>query len=78
MSGHPRDHYDDGYGHQQQATDSYYQDEHNQGYYDLQEYPQHGAQPQDYGHHPQGNGNGGYYDESLVPTFHVGGYLTHE
>ncbi|MCJ1435407.1 1,3-beta-D-glucan synthase [Xylographa pallens] len=55
MSGHPQGgQYDDGYGHQPQATDSYYQDEHNQAYYDQhQEYPQ---QP----HH----GGDGYYDES--------------
>ena len=66
MSGHPQDHYDDGYGHEHQATDSYYQDDHNQGYYDHQEYPQHGEQSQIYGHHHQGHGNGGYYDESLV------------
>ena len=35
MSGHPHGgHYDDGYGHQDGNTDSYYPDEHNQGYYD--------------------------------------------
>ena len=59
MSGHPQGHYDDGYGHEPQGTDSYYQDEHNQGYYDQhQDYQQGG---QEYGHQ---QGNGGYYDES--------------
>ena len=50
MSGYPQGHYDDGYGHHPQGTDSYYQDEqHGQGYYDQNDY---------------GNGNhGGYYDE---------------
>ncbi|KAI9797952.1 MAG: 1,3-beta-D-glucan synthase [Piccolia ochrophora] len=51
MSGHPQGgQYDDGYGHSQQATDSYYQDDQNQGYYD-----------QDY---QQPQGDDGYYDES--------------
>lgn len=49
MSGH-HGHYDDGYGQHPQGTDSYYQDEHAQGYYDQS----------DYGH----GGNGGYYDEA--------------
>ncbi|KAL8742726.1 MAG: hypothetical protein Q9190_004837 [Brigantiaea leucoxantha] len=64
MSGHPQGgHYDDGYSHHPQATDSYYQDDHNQGYYDQhQDYSHHGAQNQDYGQHRQGGG--GYYDES--------------
>ena len=57
MSGHPQ--YDDGYGHQPQGTDSYYQDEHNQGYYDQQDYQQN--QHQNYDHH---QGQDGYYDES--------------
>jgi 1,3-beta-glucan synthase len=53
MSGHPQQgHYDDGYGHQQGNTDSYYQDEqyydHNGGY--------------EQGH--QQAGGDGYYDES--------------
>ena len=55
MSGYPQGgHYDDGYGHQGN-TDSYYQDDHNQGYYD-----QHDA------YHDQNHGGGGdgYYDES--------------
>lgn len=45
-------HYDDGYGHQPQATDSYYQDDNNQAYYDQQGYPQ------------QAQGADGYYDEA--------------
>ena len=54
MSGHPQGHYDDGYGHHQpQGTDSYYQDDHTQGYYDQAEY---------------GHDNGGYYDEAFVKT----------
>ena len=58
MSGHPQgDHYDDGYGHAPQGHDSYYQDDHNQGYYD---------QHQDYQQHPQGGD--GYYDESYVSS----------
>ncbi|KAL9107123.1 MAG: hypothetical protein Q9227_007903 [Pyrenula ochraceoflavens] len=48
MSGHPQGHYD-GYGHQ---TDSYYQDEQSQAYYD-QHYDQH-----------QQHGGDGYYDEA--------------
>jgi 1,3-beta-glucan synthase len=31
-------HYDDGYGHPAAHGDSYYQDEHAQGYYDSQGY----------------------------------------
>ncbi|KAL8854068.1 MAG: hypothetical protein Q9221_001191 [Calogaya cf. arnoldii] len=65
MSGHPQNgHYDDGYGHHPQATDSYYQDEQNQGYYDQQQDYSHqpqGAQHQDYA---QNQGGGGYYDEA--------------
>ncbi|KAI9852541.1 MAG: 1,3-beta-D-glucan synthase [Thelocarpon superellum] len=53
MSEHPQGgHYEEGYGHPQQGTDSYYQDEHNQGYYD---------QHQEY---QQPHGGEGYYDES--------------
>lgn len=53
MSGHPQGgHYDDGYAHHPQQTDSYYHDEQNQGYYD---------QHQDY---PQQHAGDGYYDES--------------
>lgn len=54
MSAHPQGgHYEEGYGQHPQGTDSYYQDEHNQGYYDQnQEYQQ-----------PQ-HGGDGYYDES--------------
>ncbi|KAL8862576.1 MAG: hypothetical protein Q9178_001074 [Gyalolechia marmorata] len=65
MSGHPQNgHYDDGYAHQPQATDSYYQDDQNQGYYDQQQDYSHqpqGAQNQDYAQH---QGGGGYYDEA--------------
>ncbi|KAI9749619.1 MAG: 1-phosphatidylinositol-3-phosphate 5-kinase [Chaenotheca gracillima] len=56
MSGHPQGgQYDEGYGHpQQHGTDSYYQDDHNQAYYDQnQEYQQH-----------NGHNGDGYYDES--------------
>lgn len=57
MSGYPGHHeYDDGYGHQQGNTDSYYDNEHGQ-YYDNQNaagYDAHGGQP----------GHDGYYDES--------------
>lgn len=60
MSGHPQGHYDDGYGHQPPGTDSYYQDEQGQGYYDQQEYGNGGQ-----GTYGQGQqGNGGYYDEA--------------
>lgn len=61
MSGHPQRHYDDGYGHQPQGTDSYYQDENGQGYYDQQHDYANGL-PGEYGHGQQGNG--GYYDEA--------------
>ncbi|KAL8936866.1 MAG: hypothetical protein Q9216_004709 [Gyalolechia sp. 2 TL-2023] len=65
MSGNPQGgHYDDGYGHHPQATDSYYQDDQNQGYYDQQQdysHQQHGGQHQDYA---QNHGGGGYYDEA--------------
>ncbi|PQE20654.1 13-beta-glucan synthase component FKS1 protein [Rutstroemia sp. NJR-2017a BBW] len=56
MSGQPQQgHYDDGYGHHQQGnTDSYYQDEHGQQYYDEQ----------GHGGHQQQQGGDGYYDES--------------
>lgn len=38
MSGHPADHYDDGYGHHGYGHgDSYYQDDMN-GYYDTHDY----------------------------------------
>ncbi len=66
MSGHPQGgHYDDGYGHQPHATDSYYQDDQNQGYYDQQDYQQqqHGGQHAEY---QQQQSGGGYYDESWV------------
>lgn len=70
MSAHPQGgHYDDGYGHQPPATDSYYQDDQNQGYYDNhQEYHQqaHASQHQDYQQHQQSHGGGGYYDEACV------------
>ncbi|KAL9603654.1 MAG: hypothetical protein Q9219_000973 [cf. Caloplaca sp. 3 TL-2023] len=65
MSGHPHGgHYDDGYGHHPQATDSYYQDDHNQGYYDQHQdysHQQQGGQHPDYAQH---HGGGGYYDEA--------------
>ncbi|KAL8928555.1 MAG: hypothetical protein Q9208_001789 [Pyrenodesmia sp. 3 TL-2023] len=65
MSGNPQGgHYDEGYGHHPQATDSYYQDEQNQGYYDQhQDYTQqpHGGQQHDYA---QPQAGGGYYDEA--------------
>jgi hypothetical protein len=62
MSGHPQGHYDEGYGqHQQGNTDSYYQDDHGQAYYD-----EHGGYA-DQGHHQQGGD--GYYDESYVVVF---------
>ncbi|RDW73793.1 putative 1,3-beta-glucan synthase component FKS1 [Coleophoma crateriformis] len=79
MSGHPQGHYDDGYDHHQPAnTDSYYQDEHNQQYYDNQGgYAEHG-QPAHAGHQ---QGADGYYDESGYynadannPYQHDGGY----
>lgn len=70
MSSHPQGgQYDDGYGHQPPATDSYYQDDQNQTYYDNhQEYHQqtHTSQHQDYQQHQQSHGAGGYYDESCV------------
>ncbi|ORY60728.1 1,3-beta-glucan synthase component-domain-containing protein [Pseudomassariella vexata] len=60
MSGYPAGgghDYGDGYGHPQgQNTDSYYEDEHNQQYYDNNGYDAHGQQP--------GNANDGFYDES--------------
>ena len=59
MSGHPQGQYDGGYGHHQ-GTDSYYQDDPNQGYYDQHEY----HDGQEYGHQQNGDG---YYDESWVP-----------
>jgi 1,3-beta-glucan synthase len=66
MSGYPAQHqdYDDGYGHNGHAattgqnagnTDSYYQDEHQQQYYDNNGYDAHGNQQ---------NGGDGYYDEA--------------
>ena len=58
MSGNP--HYDEGYGHQEGHTDSYYPDEHNQGYYDNAGY---GEQHLDQ-HHGHAQGADGYYDES--------------
>ena len=54
MSGHMQGHYDDGYGHQPHATDSYYQDDQGQGYHDQYDYGQ--------------GGNGGYYDEAFVSS----------
>ncbi|EPE25990.1 hypothetical protein GLAREA_01902 [Glarea lozoyensis ATCC 20868] len=69
MSGHPQQpqgqaaqgHYDEGYGqHQQGNTDSYYQDDHGQPYYDNND--GYGDQQHPPGQHPQGGD--GYYDES--------------
>lgn len=60
MSGQHQGHYDEGYSHQPQATDSYYQDEHNQNYYDQHQDYQHGD-GQEYGHQ---QGTAGYYDDS--------------
>ena len=59
MSGHPQQgHYDDGHGHHQQGnTDSYYQDDQGQPYYD------HNGGYADQGHGHQ-QGADGYYDES--------------
>ena len=63
MSAHPQGgHYDEtgGYGHPQHpATDSYYENEHAQPYYDQQ---------QDY---PQGQQHGGegFYDEAYVRLY---------
>jgi hypothetical protein len=59
MSGHPQQaQYDDGYGHHQTGnTDSYYQDEHNQAYYDNNN----GGHSEHPGH---AQGADGYYDES--------------
>lgn len=58
MSGHPQgDQYNDGYAHHQEGnTDSYYQDEHNQGYYDNSAHPEQQSAP--------AQGADGYYDES--------------
>lgn len=52
MAGYPQQgHYDEGYQHHAAAAgDAYYQDDHNQGYYDQ-------------GHHDQ-HGGEGYYDDS--------------
>jgi 1,3-beta-glucan synthase len=55
MSGHPQGGNYDGYG-PQDNTDSYYQDDHNQGYYDNGGYLD---------QNQRGNlGADGYYDES--------------
>ena len=56
MSGH-QGYYDGGYGHQ----DSYYQEDHNQGYYDQNDGYDQG---QGYGPH----GGDGYYDEACVTS----------
>lgn len=63
MSGYPQGgHYDDGYGHHQEGnTDSYYPDEHNQGYYDHN--AGYGEQHLDQ-YHGHAQGADGYYDES--------------
>ncbi|KAI9833809.1 MAG: 1,3-beta-D-glucan synthase [Phylliscum demangeonii] len=65
MSGHPpAAHYEEGYGHPPQATDSYYQDDNGQAYYD----PQHG-----YGQ--AAPAAEGYYDESGY--YHADGQQYH-
>lgn len=63
MSGYAQgSHYDDGYGHHQEGnTDSYYPDEHNQGYYDHN--AGYGEQHLDQ-YHGHAQGADGYYDES--------------
>lgn len=62
MSNHQHGgHYDDGYGHQEGNTDSYYHDEHNQGYYDNN--GGYGDQHLDQ-HQGHIQGADGYYDES--------------
>jgi 1,3-beta-glucan synthase len=63
MSGHPQQgHYDDGYGHHEQGnTDSYYQDDQGQGYYD-----QHGGYADHQASTHNQAGGDGYYDESWV------------
>ena len=67
MSGQPRGHYEDGYGHQPQGTDSYYHDDQGHGYYDQHQtyQDQHGSQHQDHQQGQHANG-GGYYDEGFV------------
>ena len=67
MSGLPQGHYDDAYGHQPHGTDSYYQDEHTQGYYDQHQDYGHAGQ-QDYAPGQGQHGNGGYYDEAYAIT----------
>jgi len=66
MSGYPAQQpgYEDGYGHSGQNghnaanTDSYYQDDNQQQYYDNNGYDAQGA------HGAQHNGADGYYDEA--------------
>ncbi|KAJ5086860.1 hypothetical protein NUU61_008167 [Penicillium alfredii] len=63
MSGYPGGHYDDGYGHPGHG-DSYYQDDHAQGYYDHNDYgdgyyDRGGYYGADAGH---GYADGGYYE----------------
>jgi 1,3-beta-glucan synthase len=62
MSGHPQGgHYDDGYGQQGQHGQDAYYDDHQQGYYDTQDYNN--------GHQGQGQGqHEGYYDESYAAS----------
>ncbi|TAQ85822.1 hypothetical protein B7494_g5835 [Chlorociboria aeruginascens] len=77
MSGHPQQgQYDDGYGHHQQGnTDSYYQDEHAQPYYDNNHA---GYADQAHGHQQGGDGyydEAGYYNaDASNPYQHEGGY----
>jgi 1,3-beta-glucan synthase len=60
MSGYPnQQEYHDGYGHNGGNTDSYYQDEHQQQYYDSNGYDAQGG-----GHGAYQGGGDGYYDES--------------
>lgn len=61
MSGYNGHHdYDDGYGHQQGNTDSYYDNEHGQYNNNAGGYDAHGGHDAQAGH----AGNDGYYDES--------------
>jgi 1,3-beta-glucan synthase len=60
-------HYDQGYGHPQEGTDSYYHDEQAQGYYDHNqggEHYDHNAAGYDHNQPAAAHGGDGYYDES--------------
>ncbi|KAI1847714.1 hypothetical protein JX265_009143 [Neoarthrinium moseri] len=74
MAGYPggghNDHYDDGYGHPDHPnTDSYYQDEHNQQYYDQDGYAANDGYYDESGYYNADSNNpyqqdGGYYDNN--------------